>query len=74
MDSHQVSANSFPTQSQIEIKNDTVRTQENDVHVHTLKFVSLQPANEGRYTCSVTFQDDEQKVMETDVHFIGRFK
>jgi hypothetical protein len=54
------------------IYNETVQTKKNDVHVHTLKFVSLKPPNEGRYTCSVTFQDDNKKVMETDVNFIGK--
>ena len=43
----------------------------NDVHKYMLKFVAVQPANEGTYTCTVTFQDDSEKEMETDLSFIG---
>ena len=43
----------------------------NDVHKYMLKIVAVQPANEGTYTCTVTFQDDSEKEMETVLSFIG---
>ena len=48
-----------------------MKTGQNDLHVHTLTFTSLKSGNEGRYTCAVTFHDDEMKQLETEVYSIG---
>ncbi|KAL5267196.1 hypothetical protein ACHWQZ_G004291 [Mnemiopsis leidyi] len=58
-------------ENRIEIKNETVKTGQNDLHVHTLTFTSLKSGNEGQYTCSVIFQDDIKTDLETQVYFIG---
>ena len=63
--------NCYTINFQIEINNETVKTGQNDLHVHTLTFTSLKSGNEGRYTCVVTFQDDEMKQLETEVYSIG---
>ncbi|XP_063686582.1 uncharacterized protein LOC134820273 isoform X2 [Bolinopsis microptera] len=57
--------------NRIEMGHDTIKTGMNDVHLYTLKFVSLQQANEGQYTCYVKFDDDSDKSMVTEVNFIG---
>ena len=53
---------------------DTIKTQMNDIHLYTLKFVSLQQANEGQYTSYVKFEDNSEKSMVTEVNFIGIFR
>ena len=53
---------------------DTIKTQMNDIHLYTLKFVSLQQANEGQYTSYVKFEDNSEKSMVTEVNFIGTFR